>query len=98
MTEEVIAPTVDANGVDLKSKIFIAIIMWILGIMYFIDSPIAAVIVAVISWYWFGPYLARYARDHGRDATWGFAIGTCFAIVGILVYWFYEYVTRPRSE
>ena len=97
MTEEIITPTVDANGVDLRSKTFIAIILWILSIMYFIDSPIAAVIVAVVSWFWIGPYLAKYAKDHDRDATWGFAIGVCFAIIGVVIYWIYEYLTRPRN-
>lgn len=98
MTEEVSNPLIDVNGVELKSKTFIAIIVWIMGIIYAIENPLAAVITAVVSWYWFAPYLARYARDHGRDATWGFAIGACFAIIGIVIYWIYEYFTRDRSK
>jgi len=96
MTEEVTISPVDANGVTPKSKTFVAIILWILTIIYCVDAPVVGIVTALLSWYWLAPYLARYARDHGRDADWGFAIGACFAILGVIVYWIYEYIVRDR--
>lgn len=90
-----INPTIDPEtGVNCETKKYIAITVWVIAIMVAIDSPLSAIIMSLIAWYWFAPYLAKFAKRHNRDPTWAFLIGALFAILGIVIYWIYEYFTR----
>jgi len=80
--------------VDPTYKKYIAIALWILSILYALANPIFAVFTAIISWYLFAPYLAKYADRHNRNPTWAFALGAICGIFGIFIYWIYVAVTR----
>jgi hypothetical protein len=79
-------------GVNLTVKNYIAVIIWILSILELFTNPLFAIISALAGWYWWAPYLAKYAKQHNKNPTWAFFIGAMFGIPGILVYWIYVWI------
>ena len=86
------------TGVNLQTKNYIAVIIWILSILELFTNPVYAIGSALGGWYWWAPYLAKYAKRHNKNPTWAFFIGVMFGIPGILVYWLWEYVTRKDEQ
>lgn len=82
------------TGVNLETKKYIAILVWILTILGLLANPVFAIIASLAGWYWWAPYLAKYAVIHNKNPTWAFFIGAIFGIIGIIVYWIWEYLTR----
>jgi hypothetical protein len=96
-----LAGSFDTNltEIDVNSnvKIGLAVFLWVITILNIINLSMATIPMVIwflILWYWFAPYLAKYAKSHNRNPTWAFSIGVMFGFPGIVAYWIFERVTR----
>ena len=81
------------TGINWKTKKYIAAFVWFMSIIEVIYAGYEALFVIVgiiLAWFWFAPYLAKYAKRHGRDSTWAFICALLFGIIGIIIYWIWD--------
>jgi hypothetical protein len=58
-----------------------------------LGGMISAIIGALAAYYWWGPWMVDFAKEHNRNINWAYFYGLAFGLIGLIFYYIYVKVS-----